>query len=205
MTVHWKLLAGAAGGAFLLSLLVGIVGGVGFGTLLLRALLWAIVFGGLALGADYVLRNFLPELFSGSSEAEESAENAIDITLEDENPHAPRAEDDVSPSRSVETDHVEDADFDTADGPPVAVDTEEAGPASDDDIEELEEVTEAGSRRSDGDLPSFDGVESTFASTEPVSSEPASAPSGVDVLGTEEDPEVVARAVRTLMKKDQEG
>lgn len=206
MTVNWKLLAVAAGGAFLLSLLVGAIGGVGFGTLLLRALLWALIFGGLAAGIEYALKNFLPELLSaGSAENEQPSEGGVDITLADENPHArnesPAAGDDAGAADDIDDFMSETAgEDDSADTGTVASESRSDGA---DEVEELEEV--GGPTDSGSELPSFDGVEATFASAEPISAGADSVPSSVDVLGSDEDPEVVARAVRTLMNKDQEG
>jgi hypothetical protein len=48
------------------SALVGLVAGVPFGTLLLRALLGGVFFGALVFGAIFVLRSMSPELFSPS-------------------------------------------------------------------------------------------------------------------------------------------
>ena len=54
-------------------------------------------------------------------------------------------------------------------------------------------------------LSSFDSVESTSITAEFGSGSSAPSDSKIDMFGTEEDPEIVARAVRTLMNKDQEG
>ena len=86
--LNWKPSAYVGGGAFLLSSLIGILGKVPFGTLFFRGLLWGVVFGGLAFGADLLLRRFLPELFE--REGTEDQGQTVDITIDDENPHAVR-------------------------------------------------------------------------------------------------------------------
>lgn len=60
-----SLLVGAAAAG--LSMLVGIVAGISFGPLLLRAILFGAAFGGLAWGAMTLLRSSVPELFEASA------------------------------------------------------------------------------------------------------------------------------------------
>ncbi len=86
MTFNWKIPAVSAGGAFLLSLLVGLIGRVGFGTAILRGLMWALLFGGFAFGVDYLLRRFLPELFDAVEGETEDMIRTVDITLDEEKP-----------------------------------------------------------------------------------------------------------------------
>jgi len=219
MTLHWKLLAAASGGAFLLSFLAGLLGNVGIGTVFLRALIWAIIFGGLAFGIEHVLRNYLPELFVGSDRSSPEG-NAVDITLDDENPHVSAEEGEGAAkgyeqadtgSRSEEDldDFAEDAEDNGHPLPGEFSEERSVGSASDgvddeNDVEDLEAVSDGG-EISDSELPSFDSVESTFTSAETDDSERGAGLANVDVLGSEEDPEVVARAVRTLMNKDREG
>ncbi|MCL1818073.1 MAG: hypothetical protein FWG35_04020, partial [Spirochaetaceae bacterium] len=76
MANNWKLGAFLAGLAFCISFLFGLIGGVGFGTLVLRAFLGALIFGVLGFGADVLLRRFLPELFSPADEPDEG----LDVT-----------------------------------------------------------------------------------------------------------------------------
>lgn len=93
MERNWRLVAVFAGGAFILSVLSGAIAGVSFGALVLRAVLGALVFGGLSLGIQYVIDRFLPELKStgssadAASSAEEEAELSgrnVDIVVEEE-------------------------------------------------------------------------------------------------------------------------
>lgn len=51
-----------AAAGLVLSLLVGVLAGNPFGVILLRALLFAVAFGGVGAGIQYVVRRFLPEL-----------------------------------------------------------------------------------------------------------------------------------------------
>jgi hypothetical protein len=84
-----------AAAGLVLSLLVGVLAGNPFTTILLRALLFAVVFGGVGAGLQYVVRRFLPELAGApaaptdpadaSADAEGKGEGStIDIVLPEE-------------------------------------------------------------------------------------------------------------------------
>ena len=204
---NWKIPAYAAGAAFLLSAFIGLLSTVGFGALLLRAILWALIFGGLGFGVDQAVRRFLPELLPNNPAPEDSEdEKEVDITIGEENPHE-------------QGDSIAEVVGEAAELPGVGEDTasesgESAISGDQEEVEGHEEVEELSPVSSDADgnesaanepggLPSFDGVESAFEDTG-VESE-ASSRESVDILGVEEDPKIVAEAVRTLMKKDEEG
>lgn len=213
--MDWKVPAGAAGAAFLISLFAGAVGGVPFGTILLRGLISAAAFGGLFIGIDWVARQYLPELFEGSENPDSDA--VVDITLDEENPHAAEGE---APSESRRTEP-------TAEGgpsaPPSGVDddleagefeetalVEDIGGADSDGVADAGKETKEGSDASPtSELPSFDGLESAFeggtAEGQEEEAQGSANSSTVDVMGSEEDPAVIAQAVRTLMNRDKEG
>jgi hypothetical protein len=83
-----KLGVGAAGAAFILSLLVGLVSGAGFIIVLVRALVFAALFFGLSFGAQKLLALFVPELLGlpGAQEVEPDSEigSRIDVVVGDE-------------------------------------------------------------------------------------------------------------------------
>jgi hypothetical protein len=90
---YWKIAAAFAAGAFLLSFLVGLVSRNPFGTVILRALLLAVVFAAFGAGVRYVARKWLPELAGGGEkgpEADTERGKSIDITLPEERPDAGR-------------------------------------------------------------------------------------------------------------------
>jgi hypothetical protein len=66
-----KICAIAAAAAFLVSALLGLVGGVGAAALILRALVLAAFFFGFAAGAQFLVARFLPELLNPASVGEE--------------------------------------------------------------------------------------------------------------------------------------
>jgi hypothetical protein len=109
----WKIAAACACGAFLLSLVIGLIAGNPFGVVVFRALLLAVLFAGLGAGLRLVVKAYLPELtastvssaatdmwknrtgMSGQTGAETSGEHrgaesagyrgaAVDIVLQDD-------------------------------------------------------------------------------------------------------------------------
>ena len=201
MNFNWKLPAIGGGIAFVLSALAGLIGGVGFGTILLRALIGGVVFGALAIGIDFALRRTMPELFQPSVAEDSSQGGTVDITIDEDIPQEATSEMDVTEAAFESSDN----DFmNSADGEEAV--TENLSESAELQIDAAESVGEEPVAKS-GSLPSFDSVESTFATeeTEGDSDESRSSESSVDVLGAEEDPALVAEAVRTLMKRDREG
>jgi hypothetical protein len=81
-----------AAAGLVLSLLVGLLARNPFGVMLLRALLFAILFGGVGAGMQYVVRRFLPEITGGEAAGPEGGGDAavkpegstIDIVLPEE-------------------------------------------------------------------------------------------------------------------------
>jgi hypothetical protein len=89
MTFDWRTSAIAAGAAFILSLLVGGVGGVAFGALILRAVIGAVVFGVGAAVVSLIIDRYLPDLKQslsapGGGESEEPPGSRVDIVVDDE-------------------------------------------------------------------------------------------------------------------------
>ncbi len=78
----------AAGSAFLLSVLVGLVSGAGFLAVIVRAVFFAALFFGLFFGGRVLVSRFLPELVGQSGEespeSEEGLGSRIDVVVGDE-------------------------------------------------------------------------------------------------------------------------
>lgn len=200
--VSWIFTAGSAGFAFLLSFLVGLFSGVGFGSLLLRALVSGLVFALLAVGAEILFRSLFPELlpaahgpvpeasgddeFRDATESEKQSGGAVDITLDDER--------------------------ESAEGGSFVEEIHGAAPESaemDEAAEDLEEIESVESVESMDELPSLDGFSGSFESD--YGDDRGEGPSAavhshdVDVLGMTESADEVAKAVKTMMKRDQKG
>ena len=90
---YGKIAGAFAAAAFLLSFLVGLITGNPFGVVLLRALLLAVIFGGMGAGLRLVVKKYLPELAGDRAEENRAAMaggdelgSKVDITLPEENP-----------------------------------------------------------------------------------------------------------------------
>ncbi len=85
----WKIAAAFAAGAFVLSLLVGLIAANPFGVAVSRAFLLALLFAGLGVGLRAVVKAYLPEVTGASRPAADAGApvtaGAVDIVLpEDE-------------------------------------------------------------------------------------------------------------------------
>lgn len=140
--IHWKFIAVCAAGAALLSFVAGLFGRVAAGALFFRAILSAIVFGGLAVGLEVLGRKFLPELFSGPDSVDNDTEEAsasgggVDIVVDDDDEPVSFA-----PTGAMEG-IIDDADE-------AVIEADEAEEFEDlsgaDDVEAAEPVSETGS------------------------------------------------------------
>ena len=90
---YWKIAAAFAAGAFLLSLLIGLVTRNPFGVVILRAFLLAAIFAGLGVGLRLVVRTYLPEISTprgtstgGTGAVDETRGSRVDIVLPEERP-----------------------------------------------------------------------------------------------------------------------
>lgn len=214
-----------AAAAFLLSALVGLISGVSFGTVLLRALLSGIVFGVGMYGARILLARYIPDLLN--ADATESTGPGVgatgpnvDISVGDEGDDtdfAAGATDDrergidgfdeslveeVEEAPAVEAGRESEARRESAEREP--------GIVEDEDAEFLD--------RSD-ELPELEGFSGTFSgAAPPEEKDDGSAPQrrtsdseGLDSLddsrppgegGEGNDPKVMAEAIRTVLKRE---
>ncbi len=188
----WKITGIFSGGAFLLSLIAGIAGRVSFGSILLRASIGGIAFGVLAFLLSFIIRKFLPELFGdeGSDSAvniEETAGSNVDIVIDDE--------------EVVSTDNQTEMDTGTM---------EEEVPVFSNNVAEEEPLDEIPVAAEEGESDTLPNIE-TFSEVFDSATENQDARTSltgsvsVDIMGQEEDPGTVAKAIRTIMHKDQEG
>lgn len=221
-----------AGMIFALSFLTGLVSGVGLFTALLRALLFGLIFGAGGFGLRVLIGKFLPELLLLSPSEDDSAGDAetgetgapgdsVDIVVEDNeddrNLYKGADQDD---DRFVEV-YGEDGAAEIDDGAVMADEIagddredeaveELQGEDVGDDAEEPEEVEELDPAEdgASGPLPDLDSFSDSFQSVAASQESGAfggSAGMEIDVMGTHQDSATVAKAVRTIMKRDQEG
>ncbi len=205
--VSYGIAAVAAGFAFVVSLITGIISGVGFLSILMRAFIAGLAFALLTAALEFLSRMIFPDLFTVENSEDSSAEGEpvveaekgesggqIDITVDD-------SEHDTQPDpESAESSgFVEEIGRGAApeQGEPVFT-SAAAMPSGDDSVDSMEE------------LPSMEGLGDSFEASygEEESAEAVSSiqsPGEVDVLGEMTSPGDVARAVQTIMKRDQEG
>ncbi|MBQ0051582.1 MAG: hypothetical protein KBT11_05895 [Treponema sp.] len=100
-----KVICVSAGIGFVLSFLIGIISGVGFGTIILRALIFAVVFAALSFGISFLYQSFLSDgakVSSGSDGTETpvqkpAAGGVVNIVVDDSN----LADEDSAPKFAV--------------------------------------------------------------------------------------------------------
>jgi hypothetical protein len=206
--VNWKVPAGVGAAGAVISLIAGIAGGNAFGTVLLRALASALLAGGLGLAVQYVLQRFLPDLTGAASEAPPAA---VDILIDEEVP-MPAAEqvEDAEALGSRPGNRPGDAPG-YAPSPEADVFSDLSGSESLQDFEagaeslepaEEEEAVSPEAVEEDG-LPDMDAVGQSSPS--PRSLKAGELEARLDNVTQGQDPASLARAVRTFLRKDQEG
>jgi hypothetical protein len=142
LTVNWQIAVGVGTSALLLSVLSGVLGGVGFGAILVRALLAGTIFAALGIGIEFVVRRFLPELLDADSLPDMGSH--VNIVVDEQDDQAPKGQDEVQVGKTA----------DSADKEPQAGGSEQTeSEDSWDDLENpedslVQEVQEA--RREDG-------------------------------------------------------
>ncbi|MDR1179352.1 MAG: hypothetical protein LBK44_02510 [Spirochaetales bacterium] len=210
MTNSWKVSVFFACLAFCVSLLFGVIGGIGFGTIILRAFLGALVFGGLGFGLEMLLRRVLPELFAPRGEPG----SLVDITEPEINPH----------ERSSAEDFVEESGGDFREA--------ESSEGEDDDlVEEIEEVPHSetvpaaaapaegspppakdGEAAGDFDvLPDVSDLDASFAASDDdtredgVLSKPPGGSAKAGAITEDQNPALLAKVLQTVIKRDNEG
>ncbi|MFO8065755.1 MAG: hypothetical protein R6V29_14120 [Spirochaetia bacterium] len=212
---------------------------MGFGTLLLRAVVGALVFGALGYGAYILISTRLPELLSqpSTSQTEEASAAAgygqnVDIVVDDESEGGLEDTADNEASDLEEVDEPASAAGEAAaPGAPGTADTPEAAdapgsqaaPATDDGlVEEVEEVAEAApetpnaasgeddmNENSVDTLPDIGSFAGDFESegNEVVEDAEQTGTTGggerASGSGVQQDPEVIAKALQTVMKRDE--
>lgn len=199
MKLNLRLIIIAAAGAFLIALISGAVGGVPFGTILGRAILFAVVFAAFGAGVSILISRFLPELDASDQSAEE--DHDVDIVIEgdedDEQYRAAGAED--SPRREGDDELVDELEESPGEFEEDRGGSETRSRSSD----VLDDVDDQALDR----LPDLGGFASSFEGSNEASSE-FSEESGAGESGPigpgGEDPKLIARALQTMLKRDRE-
>ena len=224
--VNWKLPAIFAGFGAAVSLLAGIIGGNPFGVILLRLILSALVCGGLGLGVNLLVKKFLPELSAAPPATQMETGAEVDIVIDEDIPPAEEVAVQQSPETEESLEQMEPADEEEASELTVPVDEEESpldtsegGEESEEDVLTFEDADSQAQSSPNEFVPGIAAVQAgdfedldtlpdidTFSpSTEEgeAPARPSRKDSKVEEVVRDQDPENLARAVRTFMKKDQ--
>ena len=216
---NWKKVAAGFGiFGFILSLITGLIGDVGFGAVFLRALLFAGVFAGVSLLLMKMIEKYIPELL-GSYDSEQEFQDS-DIIIENaeseqqENVNGSNLDITIDDDETEVLEEFEAAESADAAEPEAAVAEEVA------ELESLEPVDDApAAAAQNGDdtqeLPDIGAYSDSFDAT-PGSAGlngdglsnidgPGGAGSSAEILGGMHDTGEIVKAVKTVLKKDQEG
>jgi len=209
-------------GALALSVIIAIFSGVPFGALALRALLSGLGFAALAYAALSVLRRFLPELFNDAAPSPDAALGArVDIVLPGGDEVAVETGGSLSVEPAVPTPTLDSGELQRE---VASLRSEALVPA--DTGEDVAVAPRPSVALDELDtLPDLDGFSDSFAQAGAGSSEFGDA--GLGATGTEpdasrlmgpsssmptagapdagNDPAVLAKAVQTLLRRDQKG
>ncbi len=202
MKIDWRVSAITAGSAFLLSVVIGVIGNVSFGVLILRAVTAAVLFGAGAIGVTIVIDRYLPELRRASDgSAASPTGNSVDIVVEGDDELEAVAE--GSDENGVEAGATDNdvAELSVGDSDGVLEEVEESDDsgeivsgATDGEVEEIEEIEEIASGE---ELPNVDSMADSFTEI-PLGEDP-----GAESLDSGEDPALMARAIRTVLKREE--
>jgi hypothetical protein len=208
----WKIIAFSATLAFLFSFISGLLGRVSFGILFFRALLGALLFGALGFGVSVLLRKFLPEMF----ELESSVDMNEDISQDQVNESLKvNSKDLPSVKPLLDISIGEEDDESVSDMTPA----NNASSGKNDNMgnELVDEISESGIDTANADndqlpenidaLPDMGVFSNSFENVVDSDENGSNNPGAVtlDIMGEEQDSELVAKALRTMVKKDQEG
>ncbi len=199
--INWKVVLWSGVGGFLLSFLIGIIGGVLLGALVLRALLWGLLFALLGAVLHYVISRFLPEML-GKSDARQDGSGSIDIVLPEEMPR-------VAPEEVVDELQSEESEgaAEEVEMIPMAEEVEESEARADELPEEGSFFSSIRDEEADlpEELPDFEGE--ILPEPPRQGSSPAFGSKRVSSRAPADsnDPAEIARAIRTVLKKDQKG
>lgn len=177
--MNWTPYLIAGGLGFLLSFLGGLIGGVGFGEILLRGLLSAIVFASGTFGLTQLLQKMFPELF----ETPQDSGGNLDLKVGDDSEYEMPPPSDTSDGFAQEIQPEDEASRE-----------QELLSRDDDELGDMDEFDAGGE---------FQDRSSSTGSASDVSFMGGNdGKDGVLLEGIDEDPATLAKAVQTVLKKD---
>lgn len=200
---NWKINIYTFTGGFALSFLIGIISRNPFGVVILRSLLSGIITGGVGMGIIFVFKKYFPDMMKEEKKEEIKSKEmgeSIDIVLPEENPHIGQENDTIEEVEEV-VEEIEPGQDEGSEENAAETLQENAGETA----ENLTPEDESG--KSGTTLPELDSLAMDSFDTGSASASFAgrSNRSNSEAAGMESDPETLAKAVRSFMKKDEEG
>ena len=194
-----------AGAVFMFSFFTGLLSGNTFSVILFRSLTGTVVFTLIISAAVFVIKKTLPELNeiipqdekTGSSE--DIPGGNIDIVIEDENPYirdeAEKDDDgeDIDEEKLLQKDFIEEVEEESIDDIGILKNVDD----SDEVIEVMDDSMNSNS------LPELDENASFFSGSS--DSTIGGDNDALNKLGGNVDPGTMAKAIKTILKRDQEG
>jgi len=212
----WKIIAISAALAFLFSFISGLLGQVSIGVIFFRAVLGAFIFGALGFGISILLRKYLPEIFEINSGL--PSEDKGDLTqIHEPSEISSKADNSVSDRPLIDISIGDETEQAVSEKSPdsKSISADENSISGKNEL--VEEVVETGKTEESDDnnqipgnidaLPDMGLFSNSFENSVSEDGDNSSSSGAVtlDIMGEEQDPEFVAKAVRTMVKKDQEG
>ncbi len=209
--INWKIPAGFAAFGALVSLLAGIIGGNPLGVIVLRLVLSAVVCAGLGLIVNVILKKYLPELSATPASVEVETGEEVDIVIDEDIPVEVEAlvQEEAGPEgerTEEEAELILDGEGMDGESAEVKVLPEEVETLESSNEQTLDSTAVPLSPVTDFEdldtLPDIDQF-NPAAEESPTTSKKSRMNAQVEKVVKDQDPENLARAVRTFMKKDQ--
>lgn len=212
----WKIIAVSGAFAFLISFISGLIGQVSLGVLVFRAFLGAVVFGALGYGIKVLLKMYLPEIFDILSK--ESSEINDDLSgIKEDTGNVSEMGTSTIENSFIDISIDDETEQSSSGEAPLDKNSNISAEPENSDADLIDEIVETGnSEESSGEnrvpgnldvLPDMGAFSNSFSNNEDIdgSNFDSSGNVSLDIMGDEQDPELVVRALRTMVKKDQEG
>lgn len=224
--INWKIPAGFAAFGALVSLLAGIIGGNPLGVIVLRLVLSAVVCAGLGLIVNVILKKYLPELSATPASVEVETGGEVDIVIDEDipvevealvqeeaGPEGERTEEEAElildgegmDGKGMDGEGMDEEGMD-GESAEVKVLPEEVETLESSNEQTLDSTAVPLSPVTDFEdldtLPDIDQF-NPAAEESPTTSKKSRMNAQVEKVVKDQDPENLARAVRTFMKKDQ--
>lgn len=214
--INWKIPAGFAAFGALVSLLAGIIGGNPLGVIVLRLVLSAVVCAGLGLIVNVILKKYLPELSATPASVEVETGEEVDIVIDEDipvevealvqeeaGPEGERTEEEAELILDEEGMDGEGMDGESAEVKVLPEEVETLESSNEQTLDStavpLSPVTDFEDLDTLPDIDQFNPA----AEESPTTSKKSRMNAQVEKVVKDQDPENLARAVRTFMKKDQ--